>query len=386
MRYLFAFWAGAGAVPVECRLAVQLRERGHEIAAIAPPSIEGVIRAAGFDYIADRSMAPYDPVTDFPDDEIAWMLKNVWLGPAVAQARGVTEAIEDARAEAVVCDDTIFGAMAAAEASGLPSAALHSTVYGRIRRLALDDGARAFWESGLAPLNDARVGLGLGSVESVFDQEAELDRLLLLTTEEFSDPEDVLPDNARFVGPPLPAATSRRAPLGPGSAPVVLVSLSTGNMGQAGMIQKIVNALATMPVRGVVTLGAAMAGTDLDVPANVTVYDELPHGELLPEAAAVVTHAGHGTVMAALAYGVPLVCVPMGRDQHGVAARVEACGAGVVADAEGSPADIASALGRVLSEAAYRSAAREQMAAIDRTVQAELGVRELEALGQPAGV
>lgn len=38
------------------------------------------------------------------------------------------------------------------------------------------------------------------------------------------------------------------------------------------------------------------------------------------------------------------------------------------------------------AEPAYRAAAREQMAAIDRAVQAELGVRELEALGQPAGV
>jgi MGT family glycosyltransferase len=386
MRYLFTLWAGAGAVPVECRLAGRLRDRGHEIVAIAPPSIEGVVRAAGFEFIADRSMTPYDPLTDFPDNEVAWLLENVWLGPAVAQARGVMEAIAETRADAVVGDTGLFGAMAAAEASGLPSAALHSTVYGDIRRLALDDPGRAFWESGLGSLNEARAALGLGALESVFDQEEALDRVLLLTTEEFSDSEDILPDNARFIGPPLPARTRRRADAGPGSDPVVLVSLSTGNMNQAGLIQKIMEALAGMAVRGVVTLGPAMAGATFEVPPNVTVYDELPHVEVLPDAAAVVTHAGHGTVMAALAYGVPLVCLPMGRDQHGVAGRVAACGAGVVGDAQGPAADIADALGRVLAEPAYRAAAMEQMAAIDRTVRDELGVRELEALGQPAGV
>lgn len=76
-------------------------------------------------------MSPCDPVTDFPDDEIAWLHENVWLGPAVAQARGVMEAIAEARADAVVGDTGLFGAMAAAEASGLPSAALHSD---RLRR------------------------------------------------------------------------------------------------------------------------------------------------------------------------------------------------------------------------------------------------------------
>jgi hypothetical protein len=49
MRYLFAFWDASGAVPVECRLAGQLAERGHEVVASAPPSIEGTIRASGFE-------------------------------------------------------------------------------------------------------------------------------------------------------------------------------------------------------------------------------------------------------------------------------------------------------------------------------------------------
>ena len=43
---------------------------------------------------------------------------------------------------------------------------------------------------------------------------------------------------------------------------------------------------------------------------------------MLPHAALVVTHAGWQTINAALADGVPLVCVPDGRDQPDNAARV----------------------------------------------------------------
>ena len=67
---------------------------------------------------------------------------------------------------------------------------------------------------------------------------------------------------------------------------------------------------------------------------------------------AVVTHAGMSTVALTLAAGVPMVCVPQGRDQGGNAERVAAIGAGVVAPA-GEVADAVGALGG----RAYRAAA-----------------------------
>jgi len=37
---------------------------------------------------------------------------------------------------------------------------------------------------------------------------------------------------------------------------------------------------------------------------------------VFPLADLVITHAGHGTLMRALSHGLPLVCLPMGRDQN----------------------------------------------------------------------
>ena len=70
----------------------------------------------------------------------------------------------------------------------------------------------------------------------------------------------------------------------------------------------------------------------------------------------------------ALAYGVPLVVLPMGADQPMNAARVEALGVGLVLDAIGSaPEDIRGAVRRVLDDPAYRRAAgrvRDEVAAL----------------------
>jgi UDP:flavonoid glycosyltransferase YjiC (YdhE family) len=45
--------------------------------------------------------------------------------------------------------------------------------------------------------------------------------------------------------------------------------------------------------------------------------------------AALITHAGHGTIMQAIASAVPMVCPPTGRDQLVNARRVQDCHLGI---------------------------------------------------------
>ena len=120
------------------------------------------------------------------------------------------------------------------------------------------------------------------------------------------------------------------------------------------MLQRIITALGTLHVRGLVTLGPAMAGERFDVPANVVAVPSAPHARVFPHAAAVVTHAGHGTVMRALVHGVPLLCLPMGRDQDDNAARVFARGVGLRLRPSAKPPRIAAAIQRLLDEPGFR--------------------------------
>ena len=59
----------------------------------------------------------------------------------------------------------------------------------------------------------------------------------------------------------------------------------------------------------------------------------LPHSAVLPRCDVVVSHGGSGTVIGALAAGLPSVVLPMGADQPLNAARCEALGVGVALDA-----------------------------------------------------
>ncbi len=94
----------------------------------------------------------------------------------------------------------------------------------------------------------------------------------------------------------------------------------------------------------------------------------------------MVTHCGHGTTIKALAAGVPLVCLPMGRDQNDVAARVVHRGAGVRLD-PGAPAEqIAAAVRGVIDDPSYAAAAGRIAASIAEETAEDRAVAEIEAV------
>jgi len=72
----------------------------------------------------------------------------------------------------------------------------------------------------------------------------------------------------------------------------------------------------------------------------------------------MITHGGHGSVTAALAHGVPLVCVPgVGADQPIIAARVEALGAGQTVSRQAPARELHDTAGHVLAARSYQQIA-----------------------------
>ena len=85
----------------------------------------------------------------------------------------------------------------------------------------------------------------------------------------------------------------------------------------------------------------------------------------MPRCAAVVAHAGSGSVIGSLAHGLPLVLVPQGADQFDNAARCAAAGAAVVVRPEELTAEaVRLALRRILDEPSFAEAARAVQAEI----------------------
>ncbi len=67
----------------------------------------------------------------------------------------------------------------------------------------------------------------------------------------------------------------------------------------------------------------------------------------------------HGTVLASFAHELPVVCLPLSREQPDNAAAVERVGAGVALTADASASEIVAAVNDVLGRPSYARQARE---------------------------
>jgi MGT family glycosyltransferase len=385
VRYLFVTMDGGGNLYPELALASRLAGRGHDVRFLGNRSQRGTIERAGLEFAPFRTAPDIDStgpdttgVRDWevdPATAFAAICDHFWFGTAARIAADTAAEFGREPVDALAVDYFLYGALAAAERAGLPAAALWHTTFGEFEAL----------NRGLPTLNAARAEIGLPPLASVFDQFRRIDRVLVLTSESFDfaiTPLD-LPANVRHAGPQLPGwdgTSGNRDRLGRGDdRPLILVALSTTYQAQEDLLGRVVTALGTLGVRGLVTTGPAVRPPP-DVPVNVQVRAWVPHAEVLPRASLVITHAGMGTVMAAMAYGVPMICLPMGRDQDGNAARVERLGAGRVLPAGSPAAVIAAAVRSALADPGLADGARRQAAIIRADTAADRAVAELEAL------
>jgi zeaxanthin glucosyltransferase len=95
------------------------------------------------------------------------------------------------------------------------------------------------------------------------------------------------------------------------------------------------------------------------IPLNVMVVRTAPQIELLKHAALCITHAGLNTTLESLAQGVPMVAIPIGYDQPGVAARIAHHGVGEFPEIEDLTAERLQGLIQKVSDTpSYRDKAR----------------------------
>lgn len=145
-----------------------------------------------------------------------------------------------------------------------------------------------------------------------------------------------------------------------GGTPLVYVTLGTVFSNDSALAA-IIEALREIPVRVVVTVGPHGDPAALgEQPAHVHVARYIPQAELLHHCAAVVSHAGSGTFLAALGAGLPQLCVPQAADQFTNTAACVRSGAGLALQPGTVTVDaVRASVGRLLNEAAFRTRAEE---------------------------
>jgi MGT family glycosyltransferase len=419
--YLFALTDGGGTVAPELGVARRLVERGHRVTVLAEDSMSPAVTATGATFHPWRhglnrpdhrpEHAPYrEWELRSPPALLREMINHLVVRPAVGYARDVTDAIHADRPDLVLASFFAFGAMVAAEAATVPFDVLMPNIYplpapglppfgpglrpahgpvGRLRDRLVGTMSQRTWDGATLPaLNAVRAAHGLEPVAHYQDQIHHARRELVLTSAEFDFPAR-LPANVRYLGPILDDPIWAPGPWlpPPGDAPLVLASMSSTFQDQAACLQRVADALGSLSLRGLVTIGPVIDPSQLNPPPGVTVIPAAPHREVLQHAALVVTHGGHGTLMKAFAAGRPVVVLAHGRDQADNAARVIHHGAGLAVSRAAKPAKIAAAIRRVLDDPAYQQSAARLGAALRRDADDARLMTELEGVnpGQQEG-
>jgi MGT family glycosyltransferase len=239
------------------------------------------------------------------------------------------------------------------------------------------------FDSGLPALNAARAALGLGALEHLLEQFRPAKAELLATSRAFDFPADALPDHVRYVGPLIGDPHWAKPWISPwpksDTRPLVAVGFSTTFQNHAAVMQNVIDALAPLPARVLITLGGSIKADELRAAGNCVLVDSAPHSLVMGQAALVITHGGHGTVMRALMSRAPMLVIPHGRDQNDNAIRITERGAGMSLMPNASVDAIRAACERLLNEPSFRAAAKRLGDLVAAEAENSQVVEELEA-------
>ena len=361
------------------------RRGGHEVLVVGPPALAATVERAGYPWWGgaappeDELGRVWSRVPTLSHDEA----ERVVVGEIFANlnVRGLLPAmraaVRDWRPDVIVRERAEFASAVVAEELGVP-------------HVQLAIGLAASCTKMLSAAWDAVETWTAGLSEAIAATPC-----LTLFPASLEDPTVAGPALVhRFRDPAADAPAAR--PLEdwwPGDdRPLVYVTFGsvTASVPTAAPIYNVaLEAVAELPARVLLTTGATTAQ---DLPAapepHVRVERWVPQADVIAQARVVVCHGGSGTVLGALAGGVPLVVTPLFADQPHNARRVAAVGAGLVLEPREAgairsavdPEALREAISVVLADIAFHHAAAGIAGEIRALPEADEALHILRAL------
>jgi UDP:flavonoid glycosyltransferase YjiC (YdhE family) len=367
---LVAAFGDAGHAFPAIGLARALRRRGHDVLVETWEHWRDVVEDTGLGFTAAQEYKTFPPPPPGSDE-----------GPSVADAAlALAPLMESERFDVVVSDILTLAPALAAERAGLRRATLIPHVYPVHEpglpffafgaRLARTPVGRVVWRAALPvlveglrrgrdELNRSRAAIGLAPVERLHGGIS--DELALVATYPQLEYPRPWPVGVHITGPIGFEIGHPDVELPDGDRPLVLVAPSTAQDPECRLVRVALEALADEPVRVIATTNRHRPGVPLPAaPANARVVDWLSYSQVMPQAALVICHGGHGTVARALGAGVPVLCCPAVGDMTENAARVAWAGVGLMLPWRlTGAATMRVTVRRLLAERAFRERARK---------------------------
>jgi UDP:flavonoid glycosyltransferase YjiC (YdhE family) len=335
--FLGAFGDAGHAFPM-IALGARLASRGHDVTLETWRRWREHVEAAGMRFVAapeysvfptpDNPIGPYEAIvsaTPATRRVVAELVPDVIVHDILTLAPAIAGELEG------VLVATLIPHIDPVGAPGLPpyafGARLPRTAPGRATWRAFDRLVELGLRRGRAELNEVRLKLGLPPVERLHGGVSE--RLCIVGTFPQLEYPRVWPDSVRVVGPLLWEPPYHEVEPPPGSDPLVLVAPSTAQDPEHRLLRAALVGLAREPIRVLATWNRRALRVPVPVAANSRLVEWVSYSRTMPASTLVICHAGHGTLVRALASGVPVVAVPHGGDMAENAARASWAGVGV---------------------------------------------------------
>jgi UDP:flavonoid glycosyltransferase YjiC (YdhE family) len=388
LRLLVAAFGDAGHAFPAIALARALAERGHEVAVESWERWRVPVEALGIPFHAAQEFRVFPPAQ--PD--------GLPRSRVAEAAQALLPLLEEMRPDLVINDLLTTAPALAAERIGARRATLVPHVwpvhapglpfFGIGMAPARTPLGRMAWRAGLPlleaglrrgrrELNEVRAQLDLAPVRRFHGGISE-DLALVATFPQLEHPRR-WPAHVRVTGPMHFELPHPDVELPPGDAPLVLVAPSTAQDPEFALVSSALEGLAEEPVRVIATTNGRRPGRAIAVPPNAVLVDWLSYSQVIPAAALVICHGGHGTLTRALAAGVPVLVSPAAGDMAENGARAAWAGCGLMVPGRlRRPATLRWAVRRILGDDGLRDRARELAAWAAENDGAERGALEVE--------
>jgi MGT family glycosyltransferase len=386
-----AAFGDAGHAFPAIALARALGRRGHEVLVETWERWREAVEAEGLAFTAAEEYKTFPPPAPGSAEGAS----------AADAARALVPLMEEFTPDVVVSDVLTVAPALAAEKAGRRRATLIPHVYpvhepgmpffsfgAQPPRTPL---GRAMWRAwlpvltsglrrGRREMNETRAAVGLPPVDR-FHGGISAELALVATFPQLEYPRR-WPPHVHVTGPMHFELPYPEIELPEGDAPLVLVAPSTAQDPELRLVRATLEALAEEPVRVVATTNRAGSGALPDAPRNAVVVDWLSYSQVMPKAALVVCHGGHGTVARALGAGAPVLCCPAVGDMAENSARVAWAGAGLMLPWRLlGPGQLRWAAGRILGDRQFAARATEIAGWATANNGANRGAELVEQLG-----
>ncbi len=161
-----------------------------------------------------------------------------------------------------------------------------------------------------------------------------------------------------------------------------LIYLSLGSLGGAdiGLLQRLIDVLATTPHKVVVSMGPR--ADELRLADNMVGAAIVPQTKVIPQVDLVITHGGNNTTTESLHFGKPMIVLPLFWDQYDNAQRVHETGFGRrLATYDFTDQELLGAIDELLGDTALRDRAARVGTAIRERAGLHRGAEIIERVG-----